>query len=54
MWWEGADGEVSLSATLMCPAELQSQERWGAWRVPMIVQCVCAARVSAGILSGDP
>ena len=29
MCWGGADGEVSLTATLMCPAELPSQERSG-------------------------
>lgn len=40
MSWEGADGEDSLKATLMCPAELQCQERQGWRRVLMVVDCV--------------
>lgn len=43
MLWEGADGEVRLvSATLMCPAELQSQGReWDGRGVLTIVPSVC-------------
>lgn len=51
MSWEGADGEDSLKATLMCPAELQCQERWGGGSADG--RGLCEARVSGGILTAN-
>lgn len=54
MSWEGADGEDSLKATLMCPAELQCQERWeGAAGLGCRVGGGADGRASGGILTAN-